>query len=155
MHTQSELPTTIANWRETLMKFDFQCVYRPGMLNIIPDALSRAFPDELWKPTPASNPRLDLTEHQSKRNKSVVAAVSTRSSFRARTPESSDSAAKNPYVNSDQLAQHMEGLNIDTNAPYIHVMQNEDVEYVLPNEDDQSSLLKEVHDFGHLSANAM
>ncbi|KAG0247404.1 hypothetical protein BGZ95_008717, partial [Linnemannia exigua] len=132
MHTQSELPTTIANWREALMKFDFQCVYRPGMLNIIPDALSRAFPDELWKPTLASEPRLDLTTHQSKRIKTTLAAVSTRSSFRPRTPENSDTATENPYINSDQLARHVEGLDIDTNAPYVHAMQNEDREYVIP-----------------------
>lgn len=155
MHTQSELPTTIANWRETLMKFDFQCVYRPGMLNIIPDALSRAFPDELWKPTDALNPRVDMVTHQSKRIKTATAAISTRSSFRPSTTESNNTNTENPFVISNQLARHVEGLDIDTNAPYIHVMQTEDREYVLPSIHDQASLLKEIHDFGHLNANAM
>jgi putative transposase len=155
MHTQSELPTTIANWREALMKFDFQCVYRPGMLNIIPDALSRAFPEELWKTTDAPNPRLDIVTHQSKRIKTTIAAVSTRSSFRPNTTDSNEANTENPYINSKQLARHIEGLDIDTNAPYIHVMQTEDREYVLPSIHDQELLLREIHDFGHLNANAM
>lgn len=56
MHTQPDLPTTIANWRETLLKFDFTCVYRPGLKNIIPDALSRAFSPTLWDESPNRTP---------------------------------------------------------------------------------------------------
>jgi hypothetical protein len=49
IHEQKELPQIITNWKATLLNYNFECVYRPGMLNVIPDALSRAFPDELWK----------------------------------------------------------------------------------------------------------
>jgi hypothetical protein len=49
IHEQKELPQILADWKEALFSYDFQCIYRPGLLNIIPDALSRAFPEELWK----------------------------------------------------------------------------------------------------------
>ncbi|KAG9069614.1 hypothetical protein KI688_010518 [Linnemannia hyalina] len=36
--------------------------------------------------------------------------------------KSSDTATENPYVNSDQLTRYVEGLDIDTYAPYIPIM---------------------------------
>ena len=35
-------------WQETILEYNFKVVYRPGALNILPDALSRQFPQELW-----------------------------------------------------------------------------------------------------------
>jgi hypothetical protein len=49
IYEQKDLPAMLADWKETLLSYDFQCVYRPGILNIFPDALSRAFPREFWK----------------------------------------------------------------------------------------------------------
>lgn len=49
IHEQKKLPQIITNWKATLLNYNFECVYRPEMLNVIPDALSRAFPDDLWK----------------------------------------------------------------------------------------------------------
>jgi hypothetical protein len=39
----TDLPTTIANWMETILSYHFTCIYRPGLLNIIPDALLKLF----------------------------------------------------------------------------------------------------------------
>jgi hypothetical protein len=33
----------INNWVETLLSFDFDIVHRPGLLNILPDAISRFY----------------------------------------------------------------------------------------------------------------
>jgi hypothetical protein len=46
IHEQKELPQIITNWKETIFNYDFECIYRPGILNIIPDALSRAFNED-------------------------------------------------------------------------------------------------------------
>ena len=46
IHEQKELPQIITNWKETIFNYDFDCIYRPGILNVIPDALSRAFNEE-------------------------------------------------------------------------------------------------------------
>ena len=35
-------------WQETILDYTFKVVYRPGVLNVLPDALSRQFPQELW-----------------------------------------------------------------------------------------------------------
>ncbi|KAF9139776.1 hypothetical protein BGX30_007488 [Mortierella sp. GBA39] len=82
-----------------------------------------------------------------KESKTFAAAIhfttkNVRGSFRSKTPESSDTATENPYVNYDQLSRHVQGLDIDTNAPYIHTMQNVDREYAIPSNMDQFYLLK-------------
>lgn len=62
LYHQTDLPATIENWVETILSHHFECIYHPGLLNIIPDALSQAFPDELW-----SAPTKRSTEHPNKR----------------------------------------------------------------------------------------
>jgi hypothetical protein len=80
INEQNELPQILADWKETLFSYDFDCIYRPGLLNIIPDALSRAFPDELW--TTKTGKRGVQANDDSK-----VAAVATRN-FRRQQQQS-------------------------------------------------------------------
>ncbi|KAG0302314.1 hypothetical protein BGZ99_003127, partial [Dissophora globulifera] len=184
MHTQAELPTTIANWRETLLKFDFQCVYRPGLKNVIPDALSRAFPSALWNETsddaasiptpPAKYQMASVTtprHYRFVKTKSAhLAAISTRSAKAAKNstpkkatapiqpsrfnPEANPASAPE-YITSSQLVQVLDGDTIDANAPYLHQIPDPDRQFVVPAPEDQNSLLDETHNFGHLGANAM
>lgn len=155
MHDQADLPTTIANWRETLLKFDFECVYRPGRLNIIPDALSRAFPEEIWKTNTASETAIKLSSKQrpAKKQKLIVAAVSTRSAFRPETGPQTDNGPQS--VMSNQLAQVLENVEVDPSTAYVHEMQNDEQTRLVPAVDHQTQILNEVHNFGHLGANAM
>jgi transposase InsO family protein len=141
--TQADLPATIANWTETILSYDFKCVYRPGLLNIIPDALSRAFPSELW-----ASPDPDPLVHRDKRRK---AAVSTRSGFRAFSAPSSPELV----VKAKDLANHMLDLPIDPKAPYIHQPQTPDKEMITPPESERQAILKDIHETAHLGANAM
>jgi len=46
IHEQKELPQIIMNWKEMIFSYDFKCIYQPGILNIIPDALSHAFNED-------------------------------------------------------------------------------------------------------------
>jgi transposase InsO family protein len=48
MHTQKEMNSMLTAWQETILDYTFKVVYRPGVLNVLPDALSRQFPQELW-----------------------------------------------------------------------------------------------------------
>jgi len=55
IHSQKDLNSMLTGWQEIINSYTFKVVYRPGALNILPDALSRQFPQELWtrKPDPA------------------------------------------------------------------------------------------------------
>jgi len=131
INDQKELPQTLADWKHTLFSYDFLCIYRPGMLNIIPDALSRAFPEDLWiKPrfsSKASNP-LNPT----------VAAIALRS-----------------HKQSDNITVHSDNLLSNVRPTYIHEIQTEEAEKIIPNLDKQKELLQEVHNFGHPGTGAM
>jgi len=48
IHTQKDLNSMMTNWHDTILDYTFKVVYRPGILNILPDALSRQFPTSLW-----------------------------------------------------------------------------------------------------------
>ena len=48
MHSQKEMNSMLTAWQETILDYNFKVVYRPGVLNVLPDALSRQFPSELW-----------------------------------------------------------------------------------------------------------
>ncbi|GJJ69417.1 hypothetical protein EMPS_01763 [Entomortierella parvispora] len=48
MHTQQEMNSMLTAWQETILDYNFKVVYRPGALNVLPDALSRQFPKDLW-----------------------------------------------------------------------------------------------------------
>jgi hypothetical protein len=143
---QTDLPTTIANWTETILSYHFTCVYRPGLLNIIPDALSRAFPDELW-----SNKPSDQIKHLNKKHH--IAAVNTQSGLRKYT-QANQSTAPLPAT-SQQLASRLRKENIDPTIPYVHQIQTADQEQIVPDEQNRFHHLKTAHGFAHLGANAM
>jgi hypothetical protein len=52
IHSQKEMNSMLTGWQETILDFTFKVVYRPGVLNVLPDALSRQFPQELWSGKP-------------------------------------------------------------------------------------------------------
>jgi hypothetical protein len=48
IHSQKELNSMLTGWQEVINSYTFKVIYRPGVLNVLPDALSRQFPMELW-----------------------------------------------------------------------------------------------------------
>ena len=145
IHEQAELPQIITNWKATLLNYNFKCVYRPGLLNVIPDALSRAFPDELWTTEENTN----LTVKSSKRN---VAAVTRRGLRKTTLPEPAEEVS----ISSAELSESLASISVDHEAPYAHVMQTEDMERdTVLDVKERKQLLKQVHEFGHLGGNAM
>jgi transposase InsO family protein len=47
LHSQAQLTPMLAGWLDVLLKHDFTIVHRPGILNVLPDHLSRLFPTAL------------------------------------------------------------------------------------------------------------
>jgi len=58
MHSQKEMNSMLTAWQETILDYTFKVVYRPGVLNVLPDALSRQFPPELWTSKAGQMPTL-------------------------------------------------------------------------------------------------
>ncbi|GJJ75509.1 hypothetical protein EMPS_07867 [Entomortierella parvispora] len=44
IHSQKELNSMLTGWHETILSYDFTVEYRPGVMNVLPDHLSRLFP---------------------------------------------------------------------------------------------------------------
>jgi transposase InsO family protein len=63
MFTQSNLNPMLSNWLETLLEHDFEIIHRPGILNILPDALSRIYPSQLSSSNPRVKPQINATAH--------------------------------------------------------------------------------------------
>ena len=49
LFTQKHTNSMIDGWFETLLDFNFSIVHIPGILNILPDGLSRLYPKKIWK----------------------------------------------------------------------------------------------------------
>jgi RNase H-like domain found in reverse transcriptase/Integrase core domain/Chromo (CHRromatin Organisation MOdifier) domain/Integrase zinc binding domain len=52
LHSQKDLSPMVTGWLDTILDYTFKIVYRPGILNVLPDALSRQFPKDLWTAKP-------------------------------------------------------------------------------------------------------
>jgi hypothetical protein len=145
IHDQTELPQIITNWKATLLNYNFECVYRPGLLNIIPDALSRAFPDELWT-------HVENTNLKSRSINRVIAATTRKG---LRKPASAE-AVNSTRISSAELAESLSNISVDHEAPYAHEMQTSDMDRdTILDTDERKLILKQVHEFGHLGGNAM
>lgn len=59
IHTQRDLNPMMTAWQDTLLNYSFTVHYRPGILNVLPDALSRLFPTHMRLPK-----TIEHEEHQ-------------------------------------------------------------------------------------------
>jgi hypothetical protein len=48
IHSQKDLNSMLTGWQEVLMAYTFKVIHKPGAQNVLPDALSRQFPQYLW-----------------------------------------------------------------------------------------------------------
>lgn len=134
---QDNLNNILAEWKETIFSYDFQIVHRPGILNIIPDALSRAFPDELWEERKMS---------EIKASKKYNAAMA---SPQAETIDSADFALQM----SPEGLKLAEGIQLP-DKPFMHFTHEADDRQV-PAKSSRKEILNKTHSFGHLGATAM
>src|ERR1700748_1915826 len=50
LHTQKQLNAMMVGWLDILLEFSFDIIHRPGILNVLPDHLSRLFPTSFQNP---------------------------------------------------------------------------------------------------------
>src|ERR1700744_277985 len=145
IHEQKELPQIITNWKETIFNYDFECIYRPGILNIIPDALSRAFNEDDDPTKEKEDYDMDMgTDAQP-----VVAAV-TRA-LKAATLEETHSPSDTSLGSDLKI-----GTRFVMDEAYMHEFQSDDVpQEVILGEEEKKHILQQTHKFGHLGTGAM
>lgn len=61
LHTQKDLNPMMQGWLDTLFNYTFTVVHRPGILNILPDHLSRLFPRSAWEGHVVTNPTSNIS----------------------------------------------------------------------------------------------
>lgn len=143
INDQAELPQTVADWRDILLSYDFECVYRPVVLNVIPDALSRAFVSELLPPLADPEPKA------TKAKKILSALLDGQPIHRT---EVEDAVMSDDFENlSMQLTR-----NVNPTKAYMHVIQDEDTQRdTVLEEDKRCQLMQAVHELGHVGSAAM
>lgn len=134
---QDNLNNIIAEWKETIFSYDFKIVHRPGILNVIPDTLSRAFPDKLWE-------KSKMSEFKSRPKYNAAMA-----SPNAETIESVDFALQ---MSSEGL-KLAEGIQLP-DVSFMHQVPDLESRQV-PVKSNRKDILKRIHSFGHLGATAM
>jgi IS30 family transposase len=60
LHSQQNLNPMMTTWQDTILNYSFDIHYRPGILNVLPDALSRLFPAKTNRPQPTQEDRIKL-----------------------------------------------------------------------------------------------
>jgi len=134
----------LAEWKETFLRFKINIVYRPGMLNIIPDTLSRAFPESVLKDDHHKQVTQSIASQSSKvlKKSSNIMSVSHLDEF-LQSP---------PSVGSSDLQQ--KDWRVQSSASFAQNMMD-DTEYLVPDPEKREELLTEVHSFGHYGHHAM
>ena len=145
LQDQEKLTNIIAEWKDTLFSYDFTLIHRPGILNIIPDALSRAFPEELWGKDKADNFRVGV------RKTSAITRASDSEQI-----DAADFALQMAETGTIKVA---DGYHIDDrmdvdDLPFVHNTVDAENRHVVP-VSQRSSMLRLTHSFGHLGSSAM
>jgi transposase InsO family protein len=152
----------LADWKDTLFSYDFKCLYRPGLLNIIPDALSRAFPDELWKKEKITKVRQHMIAANSTRRWKRITSDKEKPTTAVAENDSSEAIGQSeaPQEGSIEVqGATLDELPLDESIElplsYLHQILDDTSEKIIPSEAEQKKIIKEVHEFGHLGINAM
>ena len=127
IHTQVIPNATMLNWFEYLFEYTYDIVHCPGIKNVIPDALSRLFPDEhLEGGNNAVNTDINNSKSKTK-GKSTLSKNSKGNDMRNPTP---------------------------INKPMLHrALQYED--YITPPPEERHNIILRAHLLGHFGVKAV
>jgi hypothetical protein len=126
LHTQKIANPMLIGWIETLLDFDFDVVHIPGILNKLPDILSR-----LYSPLEDEN---KLVED------SVTSKIIRRS------------PKKKAIIRKKRFSRDK---TINVLATKLVERKDELTDYMTPPEEERDALLKEAHAFGHFGSQAI
>lgn len=149
-----DLSDTIRNWIDVLSEYNPTMVHCPGILNVIPDALSRLYPDYLKAP-PRSYQSLRKVNPDHPR----VFSISVQNLMPSTTPPVLVPIAHDPSVSSEASATLSDQLPADAAIVVEDVPQHarklletfihERLHKSLPSIESQRTLLADLHASGH------
>ncbi|KAG1225375.1 hypothetical protein G6F68_010170 [Rhizopus microsporus] len=125
LHTQKIANPMMINWIETLLDFDFDVVHIPGILNKLPDMLSRLYP-----PLEDDNKLVEdkgITKRTNNLKKRVV--------------------VKRKKYSRDKV--------VNVLATRLIGNKNEVTNYMTPPEEERDAILRDTHTFGHYGYQAI
>lgn len=131
LQTQVIANPMMVGWLDIICDYSFDVVHLPGILNVIPDALSRLF-------EPASS---NLTGASTSHTRGILSPQNTS------TMGGSSSTGVREEVISNKPKQYVESMNA------IATVEGDD--YLTPPESERKKLLVEAHIFGHFGSSAM
>lgn len=127
LHTQKIANSMMVGWIEVLLDFDFEVIHIPGVLNKLPDQLSRLYPP--------------LTDEQKLVEDSGITKVNNSGSVIKKVVIKRKKYSKDKVVNvfATSLVQN----------------KNELTNYMTPPEEERDAILQEVHTAGHYGYQAI
>ena len=157
MLTQKEPNSMILNWWDTIMSYNFQVVHKPGLLNILPDAISRLFPDKLPIVTSETDgtPILMTIEHSvahfasllpKKQRKNNVAPSTPPIEKHTPNPSPADEASNDTV--SEASSNPPSPRSTSTELP-LNSRELDRPEVTPTTEKERSQLLQQAHENGH------
>jgi hypothetical protein len=129
LHTQERANDMMIGWLETLLDYDFTVVHIPGILNKLPDALSRLYP-----------PIEDDDDHNSV-HKLVEDRQTSVTSRKGKT-----------YVKRQQFSKDR---NLNVLAMNLIENKQTSMEYMIPPVEERDIILQDTHKFGHFGSQAI
>jgi hypothetical protein len=129
LQTQTIANPMMVGWLDIICDYTYEVVHLPGILNVIPDALSRLFGEES-----------DFTRQQS------LTAATNDSVNPASRLEGGKIGSSSKTKCSNKPKAYLESVNATAPAKE---------EYMTPPQDQRKKILLETHLFGHFGANSM
>jgi hypothetical protein len=134
----------LAEWKETFLRFKINIVYRSSIPNIIPDILSRAFPESVLNDDHHKQVAQGMASQSSKAMKEFLMVMSIS--------HSNESVQLSPHTGSDDAT--LRDLQIQSNVSFAQTMMD-GTKYLVPSPDKREALFTEVHAFGHYGHHAI
>jgi hypothetical protein len=168
LHTQKVLSPLLYNWLETLLGYQYDCVHIPGIMNVLPDCLSRLY-----------TPSFRLEEEDDFQSKEEKERIKEERRIKNREKKLEKDQVKKQLVkaaNKPEYKQKLITCNVanmakklfntkkraeinDFKARYplksnrqdknVYVTKAIEIDYIIPPMEEREKILKDVHSFGH------
>ncbi|EIE78870.1 hypothetical protein RO3G_03575 [Rhizopus delemar RA 99-880] len=126
LHTQKIANPMMIGWMETLLDFDFDVVHIPGVLNKLPDQLSRLYP-----PLEDDNKLVEDSVYKKNKNNLKIKKVVVK------------------------RKKYCRDKSINVLATRLIENKNELTDYLTPPEEERDAILRETHSYGHYGYQAI
>ncbi|EIE87751.1 hypothetical protein RO3G_12462 [Rhizopus delemar RA 99-880] len=126
LHTQKIANPMMIGWMETLLDFDFDVVRIPGVLNKLPDQLSRLYP-----PLEDDNKLVEDNVYKKNKNRLKIKKVVVK------------------------RKKYCRDKSINVLATRLIENKNELTDYLTPPEEERDAILRETHSYGHYGYQAI